>query len=165
MNRIRTGIFGCGKVGHLHAQALKNMPESNFTAVCGRDINKTMIRQPDVLLFLFASRMDIDDYNRDAREGLHVTSMAATWMNIVYGFGGMRSDGEKLVFNPTIPRNWKSFSFNILYRGTRLNIKISRQSVILKACTGPSVSVKVFEKEYLVDSDCIELKLPAERLG
>ena len=43
MNRIKTGIFGCGKVGHLHAQALKNIPESNFTAVCGRDINKTRL--------------------------------------------------------------------------------------------------------------------------
>ena len=113
----------------------------------------------------FASRLDLDDYNRNTGEGLHIASMAGTWMNIVYGFGGMRSDGEKLVFNPSIPKNWKSFSFNILYRGTRLNIQINRKSVILKACTGPAVSVKVFEKEYVVDSDGIELKLPAERLG
>ena len=72
---------------------------------------------------------------------------------MVYGFGGMRSDGEKLVFNPSIPKNWNSFSFNILYRGTRLNIQVNRESVILKTSDGPAVSVKVFEKEYMVGSD------------
>jgi maltose phosphorylase len=113
----------------------------------------------------FASRLDLDDYNRDTGKGLHVTSMAGTWMNMVYGFGGMRTDGEKLVFNPSIPKNWKSFGFNILYLGTRLNIQINRESVILKACEGPAVSLIVFDIEYVVDSESIEIKLPAERLG
>jgi UDP-N-acetyl-2-amino-2-deoxyglucuronate dehydrogenase len=40
MVKVKTGIIGCGKVGHMHARALKNIPESIFTAVCGRDINK-----------------------------------------------------------------------------------------------------------------------------
>jgi maltose phosphorylase len=90
--------------------------------------------------------------------------LAATWLNIVYGFGGMRSDGEKLVFNPSIPKNWTSYSFNILYRGTRLNIKISRRSVVFKACTGLEIAVKVFGREYTADSEGIELEMPAERL-
>ena len=46
----------------------------------------------------YGSRIDIDDYNRNTHQGLHVTSMAAAWMNIVYGFGGMRSDGDILYF-------------------------------------------------------------------
>jgi predicted dehydrogenase len=33
--KLRTGIVGCGKVGHLHAAALKSLPQSQFTAVCG----------------------------------------------------------------------------------------------------------------------------------
>ncbi len=36
MSRIKTGIIGCGKVGHLHATALRDAPESEFTAVCSR---------------------------------------------------------------------------------------------------------------------------------
>ena len=43
MRKIKTGIIGCGKVAHIHAQALKNIPESVFTAVCGRDINKARV--------------------------------------------------------------------------------------------------------------------------
>ena len=38
--------------------------------------------------FGFATRMDLDDYNRNTCEGLHTTSIAGAWMNIVYGFGG-----------------------------------------------------------------------------
>ena len=38
MEKIKTGIIGCGKVAHLHAHALKKLSESLFTAVW--DINR-----------------------------------------------------------------------------------------------------------------------------
>ncbi len=43
--------------------------------------------------FEYATRIDLDDYNRNTREGLHTTALAAAWMNIVYGYAGLRSDG------------------------------------------------------------------------
>lgn len=43
MEKVKTAIVGCGKVGHMHARALKNVPESVFTAVCDSDINRTRI--------------------------------------------------------------------------------------------------------------------------
>jgi predicted dehydrogenase len=33
---FKTGIIGCGKVAHLHAKALQNLPESDFVAVWSR---------------------------------------------------------------------------------------------------------------------------------
>lgn len=56
--------------------------------------------------FGFATRLDLDNYNRNTNQGIHTTSIAAAWMNIVYGFGGLRSDGEKLSVAPSIPKNW-----------------------------------------------------------
>lgn len=41
MDKLRTAIIGTGKVGHLHAAALRDLPESEFVAVCGRDAGKT----------------------------------------------------------------------------------------------------------------------------
>jgi predicted dehydrogenase len=41
MEKIKTGIIGCGKVAHIHAMALKNINESEFTAVCSRNIEKS----------------------------------------------------------------------------------------------------------------------------
>jgi UDP-N-acetyl-2-amino-2-deoxyglucuronate dehydrogenase len=37
---LRTGLVGCGKVGHTHAAALRVLPESKFTAVCDRNLDR-----------------------------------------------------------------------------------------------------------------------------
>ncbi|APW61956.1 Gfo/Idh/MocA family protein [Paludisphaera borealis] len=37
MARVRTALVGCGKVGGIHAQALANLSESEFVAVCDSD--------------------------------------------------------------------------------------------------------------------------------
>jgi predicted dehydrogenase len=34
MDRLRTALIGCGKVGQIHAAALSSLPESEFIAVC-----------------------------------------------------------------------------------------------------------------------------------
>src|SRR4051812_50175364 len=34
MERIRTALIGCGKVGQIHASALRDLPESEFVAAC-----------------------------------------------------------------------------------------------------------------------------------
>lgn len=63
MERIRTGMVGCGKVGHMHANALKNIPESEFTAVCSRDINKAKAFAEQYNVKAYSS---IEDMAKDA---------------------------------------------------------------------------------------------------
>ena len=36
--QLRTAIIGCGKVAHLHAPALKSLPESNWVGVCDNNV-------------------------------------------------------------------------------------------------------------------------------
>ena len=36
MPTVRTALIGCGKVGQIHAAALRELPESAFVAVCAR---------------------------------------------------------------------------------------------------------------------------------
>ena len=67
--------------------------------------------------YLQTSRLDLDDYNHEVHEGLHITSMAGTWMSIVEGFGGMRIKNNQLHFSPQIPKQWQSYSFKINFRG------------------------------------------------
>ena len=40
MKKIKTAVIGYGKVAHFHARALVNLPQSEFVAVCGRNIQK-----------------------------------------------------------------------------------------------------------------------------
>ena len=72
--------------------------------------------------YLRTSRLDLDDYNHEVEEGLHITSMAGTWMSIVEGFGGMRVKENKLSFEPKIPEQWEAFSFKVNFRGDILKV-------------------------------------------
>ena len=115
--------------------------------------------------FSFATRMDLDNYNRNTREGLHTTSIAAAWVNIVYGFGGMRSDGDMLVFNPSIPVTWKSYSFRVMYRGAVLEISVTKESTTFGVVNGLEAEVKIYGTIYRAGSQCITVPLPAEWRG
>ena len=76
--------------------------------------------------YLRTSRLDLDDYNKEVKEGCHITSMAGTWMSIVEGFGGMRVKDNKLHFAPKIPDEWETYSFKINFRHQILNVKVSK---------------------------------------
>jgi maltose phosphorylase len=76
--------------------------------------------------YLRTSRLDLDDYNKEVEEGLHITSMAGTWMSIVEGFGGMRIRNDKLSFRPRIPKEWKSYSFKINFRNRILKVLVDQ---------------------------------------
>jgi len=67
MTKIKTGIIGCGKVGHLHAVALSEVPESEFVAVCGTDVERTG---------KFAAQYGVEAYT-DVREMLEKSGVQA----------------------------------------------------------------------------------------
>ncbi|MBP6139663.1 MAG: family 65 glycosyl hydrolase, partial [Bacteroides sp.] len=62
-------------------------------------------------LFLHATRLDLDDYNNELEQGLHITSMAGGWLAIVRGFAGMQVLEGLMSFSPTIPQKWNSYTF------------------------------------------------------
>ncbi|MCD1258120.1 family 65 glycosyl hydrolase [Paenibacillus athensensis] len=115
--------------------------------------------------FEFATRLDLDNYNRNTREGLHTTSIAAAWMNIVYGFGGMRSDGDMLLFQPSIPQAWSSYSFKLLYKGAAISVAVNREQVTIKAAGDSAVDIQVYDQTYSIGADGITLPVPAEWVG
>jgi maltose phosphorylase len=87
-------------------------------------------------MFIRTARLDLDDYNNDTEDGLHITSMAGTWMSLVKGFGGLRVKDNKLHLNPQLPENWKGYSFRIIFRNRVLRIVVSREkatTVILES--------------------------------
>jgi len=94
-------------------------------------------------LYLRTSRLDLDDYNREVEEGLHITSMAGTWMSIVEGFGGMRVIDDKLNFFPRIPEQWRSYSFKINFRHRILKVTVSRDACSFHLDAKEEMSIRV----------------------
>ena len=83
-------------------------------------------------LYLRTSRLDLDDYNKEVHEGLHITSMAGTWLSVVQGFGGMRIIKSKLHFEPALPAQWQSLKFTVLWRGARLVITVLKDKMLIE---------------------------------
>ena len=80
-------------------------------------------------MYLRASRLDLDDYNHENDEGLHITSMAGSWLSVVEGFAGLRVRGGELHFTPALPENWTAMRLNLEFRGKRLKVNIFRDEV------------------------------------
>lgn len=101
-------------------------------------------------LFLRSSRLDLDNYNNDTDDGLHITSMAGTWMTITQGFGGMKVINDTLCFRPYVPSKWKSYSFKILFRNHLLKIDVKKDNITIYQESGNEFIIKVFDDEYTV---------------
>jgi len=103
--------------------------------------------------YLRTARLDLDDYNNDTEDGCHITSMAGTWMTVVEGFAGMRVHDGKLSFRPFLPGKWQSFSFNIGFRGALLNIKVSKEGVLVKNLSDIEATILVDDKQSPVGAN------------
>lgn len=101
-------------------------------------------------LFDFATRMDLDNYNRNTCEGLHTTSIAGAWMNIVCGFGGLRTDAAALTLAPSIPKGWRGYSFRVCTGGSVLKVSIDQAHVTVRVLQGSDVTAVLYGKEITV---------------
>jgi alpha,alpha-trehalose phosphorylase len=73
-----------------------------------------------------AAMMDLDDLEHNTADGLHIASLAGSWLVAVAGFGGLRDTADgSLSLRPRLPGALRSLTFNLLWRGTHLNVVIS----------------------------------------
>jgi len=102
----------------VHESSLSPCVHSIQAAVLGR-------MEQAYTFYLRTSRLDLDDYNKEVEEGLHITSMAGTWMSIVEGFGGMRVKNNQLHFDPKIPKEWEGYSFKVNFRNAIVKVQVN----------------------------------------
>ena len=129
----------------------KTIHESSLSpsihSILAMELNKS---DEALSFFSFATRLDLDDYNRNTSEGLHVTSLSAAWLNIVYGFGGLRSDGKHLKIAPKLPKNWERLKFKIQYRDRTIEVETTKTDSTVKVY-GDSLELQIYDQLYLVD--------------
>ena len=100
--------------------------------------------------YLRTSRLDLDDYNHEVEEGLHITSMAGTWMSIVEGFGGMRVKNNMLSFEPKIPNQWESYSFKVNFRNQIIKVNVTQNTLTFETEGDSDIEIKVNNKNIKI---------------
>ena len=98
-------------------------------------------------LYRRTARLDLDNINNDTCDGLHITSMAGSWLSIVQGFAGMRTLTGSLSFDPQLPDGWDGYAFKIVYRGRLIEVSVSREGTGLKLLSGEALTVMLHGHE------------------
>ena len=127
----------------VHESSLSPCVHSIQAAVLGR-------MEQAYTFYLRTSRLDLDDYNKEVHEGLHITSMAGTWMSIVEGFGGMRVKNNQLHFEPKIPKEWNGYSFKVNFRNAIVKVEVNHKETKVSVEGNQEIEVLVNGKSQLV---------------
>jgi maltose phosphorylase len=103
--------------------------------------------------YLRTARLDLDDYNAEVHEGLHITSMAGTWMSVVEGFGGMRVRDNALHFAPQLPKQWQGMKFRVRFRANVVELNVTNTGTSIHNLSGPDVTVFVNSNPHQIKSN------------
>ncbi|KGX92656.1 maltose phosphorylase [Pontibacillus halophilus JSM 076056 = DSM 19796] len=101
-------------------------------------------------MYLRTARLDLDNYNNDTDDGLHITSMAGSWLSIVHGFAGLRVKNGQLAFKPFIPSDWDRYSFKINFRGHLLEVTVDKEGMVIQQEEGDAITIVVDDLEVTI---------------
>ncbi len=110
--------------------------------------------------FDLSARLDLDNCLKDTHFGVHMANMAGSWMNLVYGFAGMRTTGGSLSFKPYLPEGWKGYRFGVRFKGSRLKVEIKGREAVYSLSDGEPLSFQHRDKEiFLAGGEKVVLSL------
>jgi alpha,alpha-trehalose phosphorylase len=89
-----------------------------------------------------AALMDLDDLEHNTRDGLHMASLAGSWIALVAGLAGMRTWDESLSFSPQLPEGITRLAFNVVFRGNHLKVTVTSDSTSYDLIEGDGLTVK-----------------------
>ena len=88
--------------------------------------------------FHLAGGVDLDNRMGNAADGVHIATMGGLWQAAVFGFGGVRADGDAVRIDPRLPSAWAGLTFPVRWRGTRIAVDV-RADVLELDLEGPAV--------------------------
>ena len=89
-----------------------------------------------------AALMDLDDLEHNSRDGLHLASLAGTWIALVSGFAGLREQDRTVAFSPRLPVGITRLALTICLQKSRLKVEITPATTTYRVLDGPPLSVR-----------------------
>jgi len=72
-----------------------------------------------------AALIDLRDLQHNTRDGLHIASLAGTWIALVNGFGGLRLKDGTVSAAPRLPDGLTRLAFTLIIGGRRLRVEVT----------------------------------------
>ncbi|MGI9023803.1 MAG: glycosyl hydrolase family 65 protein [Acidimicrobiales bacterium] len=90
------------------------------------------------IYFEAAASLDLRDKMGNAAKGVHIATMGGLWQAAVFGFGGVapQSDGVRphddfVRVDPRLPPAWEKLAFPVRWRGTRIDVEATADTLRL----------------------------------
>ncbi|MFQ4149992.1 glycoside hydrolase family 65 protein [Arthrobacter sp. LAPM80] len=97
-----------------------------------------------------AALMDLDNLEHNTRDGVHIASLAGTWIALVAGLGGMRERDGSLSFAPRLPEGLTRLCFRLLFRGRCLQVETTPDATNYRLLVGDTLQILHFGEEVTV---------------
>ena len=110
-------------------------------------------RQKAVEMYQRTARLDLDNIDNDTDDGLHITSMAGSWLAIAHGFAGMRTT-DGLSLSPFLPDAWQGYAFQFHYRGRVIRVSVRPGQALVELLQGKPLKMTLCGQEQTL-SDSI----------
>ena len=78
--------------------------------------------------------------------GTHPAANGGAWNTAVFGFAGISFTNDTLDISPRLPQKWTSMSFELNWKGEKLNITVMNKKVMVKGIVNSRVTV--YGKDY-----------------
>ena len=89
-----------------------------------------------------AALIDLDDLAHNTRDGVHIASLAGTWLALIAGFGGMRDHGGILQFTPQLPEALSRLAFRLRWREINLRVEVTHDEARYSVADGSAIEIE-----------------------
>ncbi len=111
--------------------------------------------------FAEAALMDLDDLEHNTRDGIHIASVAGTWIAAVAGFGGMRDHAGTLGFSPRLPSALTRLKFRLMYRECSVRVEVDRAQARYSVLDGQTLEITHHgEPATVAPGETLTLEIP-----
>jgi alpha,alpha-trehalose phosphorylase len=94
-----------------------------------------------------AALMDLDDLQHNTRDGVHIASLAGSWLALVAGFGGMRHRvGKPLRFAPKLPPGVSRLAFRLFFKGRLLSVEVTEGKARYALLSGEPIDLGHYDE-------------------
>jgi alpha,alpha-trehalose phosphorylase len=100
--------------------------------------------------FLEGIFVDLADLHGNTGDGVHIASAGGVWNALVYGFGGLRDYRGRITIDPRLPQGWTALRFGFRLNGSRVQLELTQDAVVLTLIDGPGGTVSVRGLEVAV---------------
>lgn len=91
--------------------------------------------------FMNTALMDLNDMQKNTKDGIHAANMGGTWMSLIYGFAGMKVVNNQLGFSPRIPEQWGKLSFQVYFHNQLIRIEMTHDVTEYRLLEGESLEL------------------------